>query len=320
MESDGGIVWTDSSEELENSKDSKLADSENDQVDNDVDNDVDADIDEDDQWVAYSVQRADPLCYKFDNLLRRGLVDKNGILYKYLTDVVEIFYDRCHQYDSDVIEFFNSIRHLGGRRTVNFMRGPMHIGQGKRGSAQPKKTCKVNLGGPSETVCNKSQAGYTVKSGVIKPLSLAHLTLATNNDGRHITPLISSSIVCVIPCSLSCDGNAIKPSIEYDPRLKRCIGLNLDVDFVTKNPIVTPEFLNKHIVTKVSVTSVTTLDNEVSMPCATNYMPKGGKTGTAICDSLLSTIKILQVCEACVKRTVPTEHIIDNSIACKKSV
>ena len=30
-----------------------------------------------------------------------------------------------------------------------------------------------------------------------------------------------------------------------------------------------------------------------------------------------STIKILQVCEACVKRTVPTEHIIDNSIACK---
>ena len=51
MESDDGIVWTDSSEELENSKDSELADSENDQVDNDVDNDVDADIDEDDQWV-----------------------------------------------------------------------------------------------------------------------------------------------------------------------------------------------------------------------------------------------------------------------------
>ena len=93
MESDDGIVWTDSSEELENSKDSELADSENDQVDNDVDNDVDADIDEDDQSVAYSVQRADPLCYKFDNLIRRGLVDKNGILYKYLTDVVEIFYD-----------------------------------------------------------------------------------------------------------------------------------------------------------------------------------------------------------------------------------
>ena len=195
----------------------------------------------------------------------------------------------------------------------------MHIGQGKRGSAQPKETCKMNLGGPSETVCNKSQAGYTIKSGVIKPSSLAHLTLATNNDGRHITPLISSSIVHVIPCSLSCDGNAIKPSIEYDPRLKRCIGLNLDVDvdFVTKNPIVTSEFLNEHIVTEVSVTSVTTLDNKVSMPCATNYMPKGGKTGTAICDSLLSTIKILQVCEACVKRTVPTEHIIDNSIACK---
>ena len=111
MESDDGIVWTDSSEELENSKDSELADSENDQVDNDVDNDVDADvdnvdndvdadIDDDDQWVAYSVQIADPLLQVWN---------KNGILYKYLTDVVEIFYDRCHQYDSDVIEFFRHI-------------------------------------------------------------------------------------------------------------------------------------------------------------------------------------------------------------------
>ena len=64
------------------------------------------------------------LCYKFDNLIRRGLIDKNGILYKYLMDVVEIFYDRWHQYDNDVIEFFNSIRHPGGRRTVNFICGP----------------------------------------------------------------------------------------------------------------------------------------------------------------------------------------------------
>ena len=54
-------------------------------------------------------------------------------------------------------------------------------------------------------------------------------------------------------------------------------GLNFDVDidFVKKN-LVTPEFLNEHIVTEVLVTSVTTLDNEVSMPCATNYMPKRG--------------------------------------------
>ncbi|CAB3990305.1 Hypothetical predicted protein [Paramuricea clavata] len=193
MDTDDSIVWTDSDEELEDSKDSEPADSENEQIDDDVD----ADTDEDERWIAYGVQRADPLCYKFDDLVRKGLIDKNGILYKYLTDVVEIFYDRCHQYDGDVVEFFNSIRHLGGRRTVNFIRGPMHIGQGKRGSAQPKETCKMNLGGPSETVCNKAQAGYTVKSGVIKPMSLAHLTLATN-DVRHITPLISSNIVHVI--------------------------------------------------------------------------------------------------------------------------
>ena len=90
---------------------------------------------------------ADPLCYKFDDLLRRGLIDKNGILYKYLLDVVEFFYDRCHQYDREVVEFFSSIRHLGGRRTVDFIRGPTNISTGKRGSLQPKEKCKMKLGG-----------------------------------------------------------------------------------------------------------------------------------------------------------------------------
>ena len=56
----------------------------------------DIDLDEGDQWCAYSVDKADPLCYKFDDLIRRGLIPKNGILYKYLTDVIEIYYDRCH--------------------------------------------------------------------------------------------------------------------------------------------------------------------------------------------------------------------------------
>lgn len=35
----------------------------------------------------------------------------------------------------------------------------------------------MNLGGPSESVYNREQAGYTVRSGVIMPLS--HLSLIT---------------------------------------------------------------------------------------------------------------------------------------------
>ena len=48
------------------------------------------------------------------------------------------------------------------------------------------------------------------------------------------------------------DGNAIKPSTEFDSRLKKGVGLNIDVDidFVKSNE-VTPAFLNEHIVTEV---------------------------------------------------------------------
>ena len=275
----------------------------------------DVDLDEDNRWYAYSVDKSDPVCRKFDDLIRRGLIPKNGIFYKYLSDVIEIFYDRCHAYDPEVVEFFNTIRHLGGRRTVNFIRGPMNIGQGKRGSMQPKMLCKMNLGGPSESVCNKQQAGYTVRSGVIK--SLSQLKLATNNC--RTVPIIASDIVHVIPCAISNDGNAIKPSIEFDTRLKRCVGLDIDVDtdFVKRNGKVTPEFLSEHIVNEVVISAVTTIDNEVSLPCVTEYVPKSGKTGEALSKSLLLTIKTLQICESCVKKIAPIEHILKYTNICE---
>ena len=263
------------------------------------------------------MDKADPVCRKFDDLIRRGLISRNGILYKYLSDVIEVFYDQCHAYDREVVEFFNTIRHLGGRRTVNFIRGPMNIGQGKKGSMQSKFACKMNLGGPSESVCNKEQAGYTVKSGVLKPLSLAHLALATSNN--QAAPFFVSDTVHVIPCGISTDGNAIKPSIEFDPRLKRCVGLDIDIDsnFVKSSDKITPQFLNEHIVTEVLISSVTTLCTKVSMPCVTEYVPKGGKTGVLISTSLLSTIKTLQICESCVKRTAPVEHILKYTNICE---
>ena len=75
-------------------------------------------------------------------------------------------------------------------------------------------------------------------------------------------------------------------------RLKVCVGLNIDVhiDFV-KNNEVTLEYLKEKIVTEVLMSSVTTLDNGVSMPCATEFPPNGGKTGEAMSASLLSTVK-----------------------------
>ena len=54
------------------------------------------------------------------------------------------------------------------KRTMNYIRGPMFIGQGKKGSMHDNFSCKMNLGGPSKSDCNKEQPGYTVRSGVIK--------------------------------------------------------------------------------------------------------------------------------------------------------
>lgn len=151
----------------------------------------------------------------------------------------------------------------------------------------------MNLGGPSESTCNKDQAGYTVGSGILKPLSLAHFSLATNKDDG-VSHFLSSNIVHGIPCALGNDGNALKPSIEYDPCLKRCVGLSIDVDaeFVKTRTNITPEFLSKHIVTKTIVSTVTTLDNEVSMPYAVDYVPQAGE---ATSNYILSMIKTLQM-------------------------
>ena len=274
--------------------------------------------DEEDRWIAYKVEKADLLCYKFDSLLRHGLIPKTGILYKFLTDVIEIFYDPRHQNDKEVTELFNSIRHLGGRRTVNFIRGPMNIGRGKKGSKQPKEMSKMNFGGPSETVCNKQQAGYTIKSGVIKPLSLAHLKLCERSD-TPIHNLIQSDIVHLFPCVLRNDGNALKPSIEYDPWLKENVGLTVDIDveFVKKNKNVTPKVIRENIVTEVVISAVTTIVNEVSLPCVVEYKSRSGKMGDAMAKSWSDRIKILQLCESCQESTTAEEHILKDFLKCK---
>jgi len=52
----------------------------------------------------------------------------------------------------------------------------MNLGDGRNSHGNSVER-KMTLGGPSETVCAKYQAGYTPESGVIKPLSLGHIEL-----------------------------------------------------------------------------------------------------------------------------------------------
>lgn len=276
-------------------------------------------LDKDCRILAFGIEQADPVCVKLDELIRRGIISREKIFYRYLRDIVEIFIDPRHEYDPEVVEFFNSITHLGGRRTTNCIRGPMYAYQG-RGSVHNPMDCKMNLGGPSEQTCLKRQAGYTTKSGVIKNLSLAHLTMSVKCE-RNL--LVDNDTVTVIPTVLANDGTALKPAIEFDPRQKKNVGLTVDADipFVRDNPKPSPEFLNRHIVSEVLVSSVTTLDNSVSLPCAVVYASKSGKSGEEMKRLLFSQCKMLQVCLPCQKIVSSSENTFgDEAVEVCKSL
>ena len=80
---------------------------------------------------------------------------------------------KCHP---DVIEFFSTIMYLGGRTTINSIRGPMCYGQGSGfWDKQNVGKSKMNLGRPSESSCESRKTPFTTKSGIIKLLSLLQL-------------------------------------------------------------------------------------------------------------------------------------------------
>ena len=139
---------------------------------------IDSDFDQDDNTsLQYGVEMADPVCIKLNDLIRRGKIDRSRILYKFLNDVLEIYYNPLHEYDKDVIEFFNTITYLGGRKVACFIRGPMNRSEGRGSHLDPANQKLINLGGPSYKTCLKHQAGYTNEPGVWKPLSLGQLEL-----------------------------------------------------------------------------------------------------------------------------------------------
>ncbi|KAL9966337.1 hypothetical protein ACROYT_G024391 [Oculina patagonica] len=269
--------------------------------------DVEHYLDNNCRILAIGVEHADPVCVKLNEHIRRGLISKDKIFYRYLRDVVEIFIDPRHEYDAEVVEFFNSIAYLGGRRTANFLRGPMYAFQGQ-GSAHNPMECKMNLGGPSEQTCSKRQAGYTTESGVIKQLSVAHLTMSAKSNTK---PLINNDLVTVIPSVFANDGTALKPAIEFDPREKKNVGLTVkaDIAYVKSNPRPSAEFLKTNIVSEVLVSSVTNLDNSTSLPCAVDYVSKGGKSGQEMRNLFSSHCKTLQVCKCC-----------QSSFSCRESI
>jgi len=73
-----------------------------------------------------------------------------------------------------------------------------------------------------------------------------------------------------------------RPDLSFDEVVKRVVGLNVDIDlaFVLENPNPTTEFLKQAVVTEASVSFLTTLGNEIAMPCSVEYMSKAGEYTT----------------------------------------
>ena len=164
--------------------------------DHSVTSDEDIEIDNYWRFIALSFKQADSVCIKLNELIRRGKIDKSKILYKFLSDVVEIFFDPHHPYDPDVVEFFITISYLGGRRTYSFVWGPMFLGM--TGQARNVNDCQLNLGGPSEDIILQRQSGYTTKLDILKDLSLAQLKLATKQGLSISKPLVDNEKLLLI--------------------------------------------------------------------------------------------------------------------------
>lgn len=269
---------------------------------------VNHDIDADDTNTVYlGIEEADPLCVKLNELIRQGKIEKHHIFYKYINDVADSLNNPSrHQYCKESIEFINTISYLGGNRTACFLRGPMNLGEGRNSHHHNDK--KLNLGGPSDKVRAKLQSGHTPDSGVIKSLSLANIKLMESDA----TPITDNDKLLVIPCAVGNDGTALKPAIEFDSSLNENVGLDrkVDIQYVNANASPAPEDLKKGIITETVVSSVTSLDNTTSLPCAVDYVPRAGKSGNAMCDYFESQVKILQKCKACQERSTAQRHIL----------
>ena len=147
------------------------------------------------------MDQMDEVAVRLDQLLREGKIPKDQLFYKYISDTVVKFYDKQHTYDADVIEFHSTIMYLDGRRTFNFLRGPVFYGQGRMndGNRDFNKIC-MNLGGPLESLCLRQNTTFTCKSGILKSLILLLFMISSHDSDERPKPLISNSKLIVFAC------------------------------------------------------------------------------------------------------------------------
>jgi hypothetical protein len=189
----------------------------------------------------------------------------------------------------------------------------MYHGQGQCGKGHFDQTeVRGNMFGPSRSTCNKYQAGYTVKSGMVKELMLSFLVICQSSQ---VPTLVENEKVVVYPCVIENDGTALKAGLRFDERSKVVVGLTetCDIKFVEENPHPASKFLKKTVVTEAIVSFVSTLDNVISMPVGIRYVAKSGKTGENMRAMFIKDVEIMQMCKQCVTKANAEQHIMPNT-------
>ena len=97
-------------------------------------------------------------------------------------------------------------------------------------------------------------------------------------------------------------------------RLKEKVNLKF-----LEETVVTPKYLNDNIITEVVVSSLTTMDNCMSLPVATHYVTKKQKMGADVKKFLYSPTKAVQICHQCQGQMKCSDHILSEENVCLKT-
>ena len=119
-------------------------------------------------------------------------------------------------------------------------------------------------------------------------------------------------MVAVHSVTFSNDGTALKPSIQFDEQRNINVGLEkneVSLQYCRDNPFLDAKDLKEQIITEAIVSSLTSIDNKLSLPVAVDYSAKSGKSGTNMNNLFTSQILLLQMCDACQKMS-PSKDLI----------
>ena len=261
----------------------------------------------------------DPVVVMLQQEVQSNRLGRDHIFYKCLKGALEFASKSSNpreqfSHDKTVQTFMETLEFHGKPKTMNLLRGPGHLNQGRGGAFQFNwKDWNLPFV-PSKTTRDKTKAGYTTHNGIIKSLLVAYLLLATQQESG-VQPLLKTKSQLLIPAALATDGLSLKPGLQFDRRVKELVGLifPVDLDYVRSNPVPDPNEMRRAFVVEANAAVVTTLDNKLSLPIGTDFSPKG-LNGNDIKNRVETRVKQLQICLHCLLTSTETHgNVIESS-------